>query len=172
MNLANVAGAAAAVALLTSTAAPADAIDFADRPAAASLNDGLIREAGATVRHGPHGTTVHARPGYPRHPYRPVVQHAARPAYHPAYRPSYPAYRPTYHPAVRPPALANPPAAAVWTRPRWYSWAPGGAVAAGVAVGFLSAAAVTAWAPPPPQPGLCWYYTQSGQQNGFWDVCP
>ncbi|MBV9286381.1 MAG: hypothetical protein JO288_00920 [Hyphomicrobiales bacterium] len=60
----------------------------------------------------------------------------------------------------------------MWTRPAWYHWAPGGAVAAGVAIGSLEAAAVTAWAPPPPKPGLCWYYTDQSQKNGFWDVCP
>src|SRR5271169_1760426 len=55
---------------------------------------------------------------------------------------------------------------------RNYGWAPGGAIAAGAAIGFLGAAAVASWAPPPPQPGLCWYYTDPSQQNGFWDACP
>jgi len=198
MKLANVAGAAAAVALLSSTAAPADGID---RPAATGLNDGLIREAAAAVRHGAHRTaashgqpvaTVHhgpqgagvhhglqgaavhrvpqrtfvrGRPGHPR-PYPPGHPVAAyRPAYHPAYQPAY-------HPVVRQAAPATPPAAAAWTRPKYYSWSPGGAVAAGSAIGFLTAEAVKAWAPPPPQPGLCWYYKDPGQKSGFWDVCP
>ncbi|MEJ0093604.1 MAG: hypothetical protein WDN46_09235 [Methylocella sp.] len=56
-----------------------------------------------------------------------------------------------------------------WVRP--YRWAPGGAIAAGFAIGFLTAAAVASWAPPPPQPGMCWYYTDPSQQNGFWDYC-
>jgi len=55
---------------------------------------------------------------------------------------------------------------------RTYGWAPGGAIAAGAAIGFLGAASVAAWAPAPPQPGLCWYYTDASQRNGFWDVCP
>jgi hypothetical protein len=25
---------------------------------------------------------------------------------------------------------------------------------------------------PPPQPGVCWYYTDAGKRNGFWEVCP
>ena len=29
-----------------------------------------------------------------------------------------------------------------------------------------------AWAPPPPQPGLCWYYSDPSERNGFWDTCP
>ncbi len=55
---------------------------------------------------------------------------------------------------------------------RPYRWAPGGAIAAGAAIGFIAAGTAVAWAPPPPQPGLCWYYTDSTQRNGFWDTCP
>ena len=55
---------------------------------------------------------------------------------------------------------------------RPYRWAPGGAIAAGAAIGVLAYGATVAWAPPPPQPGLCWYYTDSSQRNGFWDTCP
>jgi hypothetical protein len=55
---------------------------------------------------------------------------------------------------------------------RNYGWAPGGAIAAGAAIGFLTAASVAAWAPAAPQPGLCWYYTDASQRNGFWDACP
>jgi hypothetical protein len=55
---------------------------------------------------------------------------------------------------------------------RNYAWPVGGAIAAGAAIGFLGAASVAAWAPPPPQPGLCWYYTDASQRNGFWDACP
>ncbi len=25
---------------------------------------------------------------------------------------------------------------------------------------------------PPPQPGLCWYYTDPSRRQGFWDACP
>ena len=58
-----------------------------------------------------------------------------------------------------------------WARPGWYRWTPGGAVAAGVALGFVPAATAT-WAAAPPQPGLCWFYTDPSQQDGFWDACP
>jgi hypothetical protein len=53
-----------------------------------------------------------------------------------------------------------------------YRWGPGGAIAAGAAIGFVSAAAAATWASAPPQPGLCWYYTDASRRNGFWDVCP
>jgi len=55
---------------------------------------------------------------------------------------------------------------------RPYRWAPGGAIAAGAAIGVLAVGTAVAWAPPPPQPGLCWYYTDPSQRNGFWDTCP
>lgn len=55
---------------------------------------------------------------------------------------------------------------------RTYRWAPGGAIAAGAAIGVLAAGTAVAWAPPPPQPGLCWYYSDPSQRNGFWDSCP
>ena len=58
-----------------------------------------------------------------------------------------------------------------WTG-RAYRWAPGGAIAAGAAIGFIAYGTAVAWAPPPPQPGLCWYYTDATQRNGFWDSCP
>jgi len=51
---------------------------------------------------------------------------------------------------------------------RTYGWYPGGAIAAGAAIGFVAAATAAAWAPPPPYPGLCWYYTDATQRNGFW----
>jgi len=55
---------------------------------------------------------------------------------------------------------------------RPYRWAPGGAIAAGAAIGFLGYAAASTWAPAAPEPGLCWYYTDASQRNGFWDSCP
>ncbi len=57
-----------------------------------------------------------------------------------------------------------------WVRP--YRWAPGGAIAAGAAIGFVTAATAAAWASAPPRPGLCWYYTDPSRRSGFWDVCP
>ncbi len=65
---------------------------------------------------------------------------------------------------------AKPPIVGSWARPDWYRWAPGGAIAAGAAIGFVTAAVAT-WATPP-RPGLCWYYTDPSQQDGFWDACP
>ena len=51
-------------------------------------------------------------------------------------------------------------------------WRPGGAIAAGAAVGFLAGAAAASVAGSPPQSGYCWYYTNSARTTGFWDVCP
>lgn len=57
-------------------------------------------------------------------------------------------------------------------RPGWYRWPAGGAIAAGAAIGFVSAAAAASWAGAPPASGLCWYYTDPSRQQGFWDQCP
>ncbi len=62
-------------------------------------------------------------------------------------------------------------AAVLWAGRPGYSWAPGGAVAAGEALGFVTAATAAAWAGAPPEPGLCWYYTDPSRRQGFWDVC-
>ncbi len=59
-----------------------------------------------------------------------------------------------------------------WARPANYWWRPGGAIAAGAAVGFVTAATAAAWAGSPPAPGYCWYYTDASRQQGFWDACP
>ncbi|WP_156898110.1 hypothetical protein [Methylocapsa acidiphila] len=67
-------------------------------------------------------------------------------------------------PVGRPPVVAPPPVGAAWVRP--YYWAPG------AAIGFVTAATAAAWASAPPQPGLCWYYTDPSRRNGFWDTCP
>jgi hypothetical protein len=58
-----------------------------------------------------------------------------------------------------------------WARPGWYRWAPGGAIAAGAAIGVLAAGAAVAYAGHPPGPGLCWYYTDPSYRAGFWDAC-
>ena len=73
-----------------------------------------------------------------------------------------PGYRPGVRPGVRPGA---------WVRPA-YRWGPGGAIAAGAAIGFVAAATAAAWAGAPPAPGYCWYYTDPSRTQGFWDVCP
>jgi hypothetical protein len=59
-----------------------------------------------------------------------------------------------------------------WVRPAHYRWRPGGAIAAGAAIGFVAAATAATWAGAAPAPGYCWYYTDPSQRAGFWDVCP
>lgn len=74
------------------------------------------------------------------------------------------AVRPGYRPAVP---------AGGWYRPASYWWRPGTAVAAGAAIGFVTAAAATAYVTSqPPAAGYCWYYTNPQKSQGFWDVCP
>lgn len=58
-----------------------------------------------------------------------------------------------------------------WVRPGWYGWPRGGAIAAGAAIGFVSAATAAAWAGAAPAPGMCWYYTDASRTQGFWDYC-
>jgi hypothetical protein len=58
-----------------------------------------------------------------------------------------------------------------WARPGAYWWPVGGAIAAGAAIGFVSAAAAATWAGQAPGPNYCWYYTDASQRQGFWDVC-
>jgi hypothetical protein len=59
-----------------------------------------------------------------------------------------------------------------WARPGWYRWPAGGAIAAGAALGFVTAATAVAWAGAAPAPGMCWYYTDPSRTQGFWDACP
>ena len=77
-----------------------------------------------------------------------------------------PGYRPV-RPLPRPVVVAQG-----WRRPAAYWWRPGAAVAAGAALGFITAAAATAYVGQPPAPGYCWYYTNPQRTQGFWDVCP
>jgi hypothetical protein len=58
-----------------------------------------------------------------------------------------------------------------WARPGWYHWAPGGAIAAGAAIGVLGAGAAAAYAGSAPAPGMCWYYSDPSYRQGFWDGC-
>jgi hypothetical protein len=58
-----------------------------------------------------------------------------------------------------------------WARPAHYRWPRGGAIAAGAAIGFVTAATAAAWAGSPPAPGMCWYYTDPSRTQGFWDYC-
>jgi len=73
---------------------------------------------------------------------------------------------------VRRGAVARPGVrAGRWVRPANYYWRPGGAIAAGAAIGVVTAATAAAWAGAPPGPGYCWYYTDPSRTKGFWDVC-
>lgn len=80
-----------------------------------------------------------------------------------------------WHPPPRPRGWVGPPPPRGgwgWGRPAGYWWGPGGAIAAGAAIGFLTATAAGAFAPAPPAPRLCWYYTDPSRTAGFWDSCP
>ena len=59
-----------------------------------------------------------------------------------------------------------------WARPSSYRWPRGGAIAAGAAIGFVAAATAVTWAGAAPAPGMCWYFTDPSQTQGFWDYCP
>ena len=159
-------------------APPVEAVEIVNgRQPAGLMTDGLLTQVRAVVRHGGgvhrsgvhHAAAVH-RPAVNRPVHRPVAPVHRPPATRPGYRP--PVNRAVARPVVRPGPVVVAPRA-VWVgRPGWYRWAPGGAVAAGAAIGFLTAAAVGSWAGAPPQQGLCWYYTDASQRQGFWDACP
>ena len=73
-------------------------------------------------------------------------------------------------PAVRPGGAAVVRRGA-WARPGNYYWPRGGAIAAGAALGMVTAATAAAWAGAAPAPGMCWYYTDPSRTQGFWDYC-
>jgi len=141
---------------------PAGAIEMQGSSPAPMLNEGLISKAfvahrGATAV-GPRGGVYHrggtvgGRPGYG---YRGGY------GYHGGgYRGGY-----GYRGGVYRGGYGG------WARPGWYRWGPGGAIAAGAAVGVLAAGAAAAYAGSAPAPGLCWYYTDPSYRNGFWDAC-
>jgi hypothetical protein len=58
-----------------------------------------------------------------------------------------------------------------WARPGNYWWPVGGAIAAGAAIGVVTAATAATWAGQPPGPNMCWYYTDPSRTQGFWDAC-
>ncbi|MFY9971441.1 MAG: hypothetical protein WAK41_18750 [Roseiarcus sp.] len=156
MNWSNVAKGAALCAVLGSAPLQAGAMEIGGGPNPASqMNEGFVQSV--VIVRGPHGGAYAGRPGG-MHAYRPGYGGVHR-GYHPGYRPGYAGYR-------------GPAVVGGWARPGWYHWGPGGAIAAGAAIGVLGAAAVAAWAPPAPAPGLCWYYTDPSQRSGFWDACP
>jgi len=55
---------------------------------------------------------------------------------------------------------------------RPYRWAPGGAIAAGAAIRLHRRRHGGRLGAPAAQAGLCWYYTDATQRQGFWDTCP
>jgi hypothetical protein len=112
---------------------------------------------GGAVARGPRGTVARSPQGGV----------AARGAYGGA-AVRGPAGNVAARPGYRPPVPARG-----WYRPPSYWWRPGAAVAAGAALGFVTAAAATAYvASSPPAAGQCWYYTNPQRTQGFWDVCP
>ena len=112
---------------------------------------------GGAVARGPRGTVARGPQGGV----------AARGAYGGAAARG-PAGNVAVRPGYRPPVPAGG-----WYRPPSYWWRPGAAVAAGAALGFVTAAAATAYVTSaPPAAGQCWYYTNPQRTQGFWDVCP
>ena len=116
-------------------------------------------EAAAPVRH----TAAHS---HHRHAHR-----VHRPA-HPVHRPAHPVHRPGHRPVVAAPIARRTVVIGVGHRPVNPWWRPGGAIAAGAAIGFVAATTAAAWAGPPPGPTYCWFYTDITKTNGFWDLCP
>jgi len=151
------AGALAAVILLATTPAPAmpigTPIHYSEPVtlAAAVVRGGVVR--------GPRGGVAAGRTIVTTRPVRPHRPGVRPPIHHPPIPPRTPIVRPLPPPGP-------------WVRPPSYWWHPGMAVAAGAAIGFVSAAAAASWAGSPPAPGYCWYYTDAGRTKGFWDVCP
>jgi hypothetical protein len=50
-------------------------------------------------------------------------------------------------------------------------WQGGQWIVPGLALGFLGAAAAAATYGEPPEPGMCWYYSDPYRRAGFWDYC-
>ena len=46
-----------------------------------------------------------------------------------------------------------------------------GEIIAGVALGAIIVSAARGVAPPPPSPELCWFWTDTSQERGYWDRC-
>jgi hypothetical protein len=101
---------------------------------------------------------------------RTVVRHH-QPVHHPVHRPVAPVHHPVapvHHPVG---GVHRTVVIGAGYRPVHPWWRPGGAIAAGAAIGYVTAATVT-WAGPPPGPTYCWYYTDWTKTKGFWDICP
>src|SRR5271166_2847964 len=152
MTWSNVVRGAAIAAFLGSAPVQAGAMEIVGGSnLAGQMSGGFVQKV--VIVRGPHGGAYAGRPG---------GVHAYRPGY------GHPGYRPGYHPGYA--GYRGPAVVGGWARPGWYRWGPGGAIAAGAAIGVLGAGAV-AWSQAP-APGLCWYYTDPSQRSGFWDACP
>ncbi len=46
-----------------------------------------------------------------------------------------------------------------------------GRIVGGIALGALLAGSAYAYAQRPPAPGLCWYWADPYQRQGYWDYC-
>lgn len=46
-----------------------------------------------------------------------------------------------------------------------------GTIVGGIALGALLAGSAYAYAPRPPAPGLCWYWADPYERQGYWDYC-
>ncbi|MGL6109678.1 MAG: hypothetical protein ACRC2B_06200 [Rubrivivax sp.] len=46
-----------------------------------------------------------------------------------------------------------------------------GEIIAGVALGAIIVSVARGVAPPPPSPELCWFWTDTYQERGYWDRC-
>lgn len=132
----------------------------------AALIAALALPTGALARHGGGHPHVGHRPGGGGF-HRPGGFHPHHPAHYPGVH-HRPGFHPGFHPGYRPPVVRPGWGYGGWHRPG-YGWRPGGAIAAGAAIGFLTAAAAASAAP---APGLCWYYTNRARTAGFWDYCP
>jgi hypothetical protein len=99
------------------------------------------------------------------------AQHASRPAHRPRSNVHHRPRHTVHHQRPRHTVHHRRPSNIVVVHPR-RTWRPGGAIAAGAAIGFVAGAAAASWAGPPPRAGYCWFYTNSARTRGFWDVCP
>jgi hypothetical protein len=147
-------------AALTLSPAVSEAVPLAPAPlrdaatSVGSIDQAAVRRGGARV--GPHGAVAH-RGGAHVGP-RGAVAHRGTAV-----------VGPRGNAAVRSTTVVR---GGGWARPGNYRWRPGGAIAAGAAIGFVTAATAAAWAGAAPGPGLCWYYTDASRTQGFWDNCP